>query len=78
MSAGVWRLIDEFGGQQIGGVVVVYEDGTHKEAARCIEGTWIISPEFRERMDATPAPAPVAKAVKAPRKPAQANTDSAE
>ena len=56
MSADVNRLVAEFDGQQVGGTVIVYEDGKHKEAAVNKEGTWVISDEFRERLAAAPAP----------------------
>ena len=60
------QLVSDFGGQIVGGVVIVYEDGTNKEAARCIEGTWVTSEEFRTRI-ADAAVAAASKTLKLPK-----------
>lgn len=52
----VQRLVAEFGGEVVAGVVIVYEDGVHREAARQVEGVWVVSEAFVSRLAPVAAP----------------------
>lgn len=45
-------LVSKFEGQLVGGVVIVHEDGVNKEAARCTDGIWVVSEDFKLRLAA--------------------------
>lgn len=48
------RICKEMDGQMCGGRVIVYEDGRNVIAAKCVEGNWVIEPEFVERLAGKP------------------------
>jgi hypothetical protein len=61
------KLVAYFGGQMVvGSVIVLNEEGRNIEAARCIEGVWVVTPEYLAKIaDYEAAQASVSKGKKA-------------